>query len=96
MHAALAGVIGERPDAAGPLAQLARDWRAAALDAFVSGYDEAAAAHGLPSVRAEANGLLELFTLEKLFYELNYEVGNRPDWVAIPLAGLVERFGGSG
>ena len=96
MHAALAGVIGERPDAAAPLAQLARDWRAAAFDAFVSAYDETAGAHGLASARGELNGLLELFTLEKLFYELNYEVGNRPDWVAIPLAGLIERIGASG
>jgi maltose alpha-D-glucosyltransferase/alpha-amylase len=95
MHAALAGVSGERPDAAAPLAQLARDWRAATLDAFVAAYDEAAGAHGLPSVRDAVNGLLELFTLEKLFYELSYEVGNRPDWVAIPLAGLIERIGAS-
>ncbi len=35
------------------------------------------------------NGLLELFVLEKAVYELKYEVDNRPDWVRIPLTGLL-------
>ena len=52
--------------------------------------------HGLASVREEASGLVELFTLEKLAYELDYEAANRPDWVAVPLSGLIERFGTSG
>ena len=34
-------------------------------------------------------GLLELFVLEKAVYELKYEVDNRPDWVRIPLIGLL-------
>jgi maltose alpha-D-glucosyltransferase/alpha-amylase len=32
--------------------------------------------------------LLRAFLMEKALYELEYEVNNRPDWVAIPLAGL--------
>ena len=28
------------------------------------------------------------FELEKACYELRYELNNRPDWVAIPLAGI--------
>ena len=32
---------------------------------------------------------LTLFELEKACYELEYELNNRPDWVAIPLRGLV-------
>ena len=28
------------------------------------------------------------FELQKAAYELRYELDNRPDWVAIPLAGL--------
>ena len=31
--------------------------------------------------------LLALFELEKALYELRYELDNRPDWVAVPVAG---------
>jgi maltose alpha-D-glucosyltransferase / alpha-amylase len=33
--------------------------------------------------------LLDVFLLEKALYELNYELNNRPDWVRIPLHGIV-------
>jgi predicted trehalose synthase len=33
--------------------------------------------------------LLAVFELEKAVYELRYELNNRPDWVAIPVAGIV-------
>jgi len=90
MHSTVASVAQERPDAARALADIARRWREAACAEFIAAYDEVALANGLSGARDEAHGLVELFTLEKLFYELNYEVGNRPDWVAIPLAGLQE------
>jgi maltose alpha-D-glucosyltransferase/alpha-amylase len=34
------------------------------------------------------HSLLSLFELEKAFYELRYELDNRPDWVGVPLAGI--------
>ena len=33
--------------------------------------------------------LLTVFELEKAVYELQYELHNRPDWVAIPVAGIL-------
>ena len=30
-----------------------------------------------------------MFELEKAVYELRYELNNRPDWLRIPVAGLV-------
>jgi maltose alpha-D-glucosyltransferase/alpha-amylase len=40
----------------------------------------------------DANGrkrLLEVYLLEKAVYELGYELNNRPDWVGIPLEGIL-------
>ena len=37
---------------------------------------------------APASALLRLATLERLFYEIRYELDQRPDWVAVPLRGL--------
>jgi predicted trehalose synthase len=33
--------------------------------------------------------LLLVFELEKAVYELRYELNNRPDWVKIPVAGIL-------
>jgi maltose alpha-D-glucosyltransferase / alpha-amylase len=33
--------------------------------------------------------LLRVLLLDKAFYELSYELNNRPDWVDIPLDGLI-------
>ena len=33
--------------------------------------------------------LLQVFMLQKLFYELQYEAANRPNWLTIPLRGIV-------
>ena len=33
--------------------------------------------------------LLAVFGLEKAVYELRYEFNDRPDWVAIPVTGIV-------
>ncbi len=35
-----------------------------------------------------AQRLLEHFVLEKAFYEMSYELANRPAWVRIPLEGI--------
>ena len=39
----------------------------------------------LPPRRDSVSKLLTLFEIEKVFYELDYELTHRPDWVAIPL-----------
>ena len=65
-------------------------WQSRAARAFVTSYF--AAAEGLqsiPSGRTEAEALLNFFLLEKALYEVNYEAANRPDWVTIPLQGMM-------
>ena len=41
-----------------------------------------------PSEEARTR-LLAVFELEKAVYELRYELNNRPDWVGIPVAGIL-------
>ncbi len=42
----------------------------------------------LPPGEAAIANLLSIYELEKAIYELRYELDNRPDWVAIPVAGI--------
>jgi len=59
--------------------------------AFLRGYLAAAAdAPFLPADAGQRGTLLDLFLLDKALYELNYELNNRPDWVRIPLRGLLD------
>jgi trehalose synthase-fused probable maltokinase len=44
----------------------------------------------LPPSREEIMALLQLHVLEKAVYELGYELNNRPEWVAIPLEGILK------
>ncbi|MGG5258390.1 maltokinase N-terminal cap-like domain-containing protein [Phycicoccus avicenniae] len=68
----------------------ARDWVAAAQQAFLDGY--AAEAGEDPRAR---DALLAAFELDKALYEVVYEARNRPAWLAIPLGAvgrLTDRF----
>jgi maltose alpha-D-glucosyltransferase/alpha-amylase len=73
------------------LAPLAREWERRMRTAFALTYRDAVVAAGLyPDAAAfdDAHALLDMFELEKALYELRYELDNRPDWVAVPLAGI--------
>jgi maltose alpha-D-glucosyltransferase/alpha-amylase len=76
------------------LAGWAKAWRAWTSAAFLRGYLAAVAgASILPPDRATIDTLLAVFILEKALYELRYELNHRPDWVSIPLSGLVDLLG---
>ena len=63
-----------------------RDARAAFLDGY---FVTAAHAPFLPEDDAGARRVLAVFEVEKAAYEVVYEANNRPDWIAIPLRGVV-------
>jgi maltokinase len=65
------------------------DWEGRARAAFLDGYFEQVDGSLLPPGDDAINKLLSVFELEKAVYELRYELDNRPDWVAIPVAGIV-------
>ena len=56
--------------------------------AFLEGYRSRASAL-LPGDEETGRLLLETLELEKLLYELRYEVGHRPEWIAIPARDLL-------
>ena len=37
----------------------------------------------------DADRLLDFFLLEKAFYEIEYELAHRPDWLRVPLTGTL-------
>ena len=51
-------------------------------------YAEAMRGSGIFESFDDVRGLLELAEIEKLLYELRYELDNRPGWLRIPLQGL--------
>src|SRR3954471_5554142 len=64
-------------------------WEDRARDAFLEGYFDRVEPSLLPPGEAPTRQLLAVFELEKAVYELRYELNNRPDWVAIPVAGIL-------
>jgi predicted trehalose synthase len=65
-------------------------WPAQARRAFLDGYRAVAGrAAFLPAGDAALGRALAVLEVEKAAYEVVYEVNNRPEWVAIPVGGLV-------
>ncbi len=64
-------------------------WEHEAREEFLEGYRETADPTLLPVGEEAMRRLLTVFELEKAVYELRYELDNRPDWVRIPVAGIV-------
>jgi trehalose synthase-fused probable maltokinase len=63
-------------------------WEERARAQFLDGYRKTVDQHLVPS-GTSVDKLFRVFELEKAVYELRYELNNRPDWVKIPVAGIV-------
>jgi maltose alpha-D-glucosyltransferase / alpha-amylase len=82
---------GPAPDDLDGLERWALYWYRWVSRSFLEGYLETAAQGSfLPADEEAVRLLLELYLLEKAVYELGYELNNRPDWVRIPLAGILQ------
>lgn len=69
-------------------AQFWSDWASAA---FLKAYlGIASATNFWPKEERDVRVLFDVCLVEKAIYELGYELNNRPDWVEIPLHGLVD------
>jgi len=65
------------------------DWEMRSREEFLDAYLDATDPSLLPAGRHGVEQLLSVFELEKAVYELRYELNNRPDWVRIPVAGIL-------
>jgi maltose alpha-D-glucosyltransferase/alpha-amylase len=65
-------------------------WEAEACAIFLKSYLKQMGDGPLVPGEASRRILLEAFVLDKALYELAYELGNRPDWIDIPIAGLLQ------
>ena len=63
-------------------------WEERARDGFVTGYLAEVDANLIPT-GSSFERLLAVYELEKAVYELRYELDNRPDWVRIPVTGVL-------
>jgi maltose alpha-D-glucosyltransferase/alpha-amylase len=78
-----------RPDRDTELRQVTSTWRDQVGRRFLDGYGAAMKGCPLwPQDEAVARRLLSLFMIEKAALEILYELGNRPNWVGVPLEGL--------
>jgi maltose alpha-D-glucosyltransferase/alpha-amylase len=88
--AALERALKVTPDEQGKLAVALAGWRDRATATFLAAYREIMTAAQLwPADPAAAERLLNFFLLEKAFYEIEYELAHRPEWVRVPLTGAI-------
>ncbi len=77
------------PEMMDKLLPLAMEWERRTAEAFWTHYEATLGdCRSVPADPGQLDSLLQLFLFEKLFYEICYELANRPDWLRIPLAGL--------
>jgi maltose alpha-D-glucosyltransferase/alpha-amylase len=88
--AALERVLRVAPDEQGKLGAALGEWRDRAVAAFLAAYREAIGNQLLwPADPQDSERLLNFFLLEKAFYEIEYELAHRPDWLRVPLKGML-------
>ncbi len=88
-RAALLRAAHEHHDEQARLEGLVQQWADQVRSAFLDSYRDHSEGGALYRSFDEVRGLLALFELEKALYELRYELNNRPDWVRVPLAGIL-------
>ena len=88
-HVALLKESSIRPEDIPILKPWASLWYRYLSGIFLGSYLESAGyASFIPPDKEELKVMLKAFLLEKVVYELGYELNNRPDWVIVPLKGI--------
>jgi maltose alpha-D-glucosyltransferase/alpha-amylase len=96
-YAALFAFTTHAPDEHAALETWADTWQSAVARAFAEAYLATMAADPSMGMVVPAGSdwhtLLDAFVLEKGLYELGYELNHRPEWVRIPIAGILKLIG---
>jgi len=89
--AALERALKGAPDEHGKIARALDIWRERSTATFVDTYRTTVADQLIwPSNAKRAERVLDFFLLEKAFYEIGYELAHRPEWLRVPLAGILK------
>jgi len=81
---------GLRPEDAVQLKPWARYWEFWVSVSYLKGYLAVVQPSPLiPKSTEEIDFLLNILLLDKAIYELSYELNNRPDWVRVPIEGIL-------
>jgi maltose alpha-D-glucosyltransferase/alpha-amylase len=87
---ALMRALKSAPDEHGKIEHGLDQWRERSTATFFSAYRETLMQTRLwPEKAEDTQRLLDFFLLEKAFYEIEYELSHRPDWLRVPLAGTL-------
>jgi maltose alpha-D-glucosyltransferase / alpha-amylase len=88
--AALERALKVTPDEHGRLGAALAEWRDRSVAAFLSAYGDTMTSSQLwPADPRAAERMLNFFLLEKAFYEIEYELAHRPEWLRVPLTGVL-------
>ena len=94
--AALERALKVAPDEHGKLGAALAEWRDRSAAAFLAAYRETLTNQRLwPADPAAAEQMLKFFLLERTFYEIEYELAHRPEWLRVPLTGLLRILSGN-
>jgi maltose alpha-D-glucosyltransferase / alpha-amylase len=88
--AALERALKVAPDEDGKLGAALVEWRDRSAATFLGAYREVMTDQRLwPADPDAARRMLDFFLLEKAIYEIEYELAYRPDWLRVPLTGML-------
>jgi maltose alpha-D-glucosyltransferase / alpha-amylase len=88
--AAMERALRMAPDEHGKVGAALAEWRDRSITAFLAGYHEITAVQHLwPAGKSPTTRMLDFFLLEKTFQEVEYELAHRPEWLRVPLTGML-------
>jgi maltose alpha-D-glucosyltransferase/alpha-amylase len=83
-----------RPEDLPVLEKWARVWYLWVSAIFLKSYIQFASdVPMLPQSQEGVKAILDAYLLDKAIYEVDYELNNRPDWVGLPLKGILQVLG---